>query len=84
MAYRGRRDWWLLVVLLLAWGIIGGFVGVLLQPVAPWAGKILLSLGASSFTLDLLVLTLTFGLVLKLNLGSIVGFVLAMLIYFRM
>jgi hypothetical protein len=55
----------------------------LLLPVAPWAGKNLISLGASSFTLDLYVLSLTLGAFLKLNLGSLIGMILAIVIYFR-
>lgn len=81
--YRGGRNPWLLVALMLACGIIGGFIGVLLKSVAPWAGETLLSLGASSFTLDLLVLSITLGAVLKLNFGAVIGFILAIIIFFR-
>ena len=81
--HSGGRNPWLLVTLLLACGVIGGFIGILLIPLAPWAGNTLLSLGASSFTLDLLVLSLTFGAVLKLNVGSIVGFIVAVIVFFR-
>lgn len=81
--YSSRRSPSLLVTLLLACSIIGGLVGILLLPVAPWAGKNLISLGASSFTLDLYVLSLTLGAFLKLNLGSLIGMILAIVIYFR-
>lgn len=81
--YRGGRNPWLLIALLLACGIIGGFIGVLLRPIAPWAGETLMSMGASSFTLDLLVVSITLGAVLKLNLGAVAGFVAAIIIFFR-
>jgi hypothetical protein len=81
--HSGSRNPWLLLALLLACGIIGGVIGILLRPLAPWAGNTLVSLGASSFTLDLLVLSVTLGAVLELNLGAIAGFLAAILIFFR-
>ncbi|MEL7623328.1 MAG: DUF4321 domain-containing protein [Clostridiales bacterium] len=81
--YNGSRNPWLLVALLIACGVIGGFIGILLEPVAPWAGKILISLGSSSFTLDLMVLSITLGAALHLNLCSILGFIIAIMIFFR-
>lgn len=79
---RGGRSPWLLITLLLCCGIIGGFIGILLQPVAPWAGDTLLSLGTSSFTLDLYVISVTLGAVLKLNLCTVIGFIVGIIIYF--
>lgn len=80
---RGGRNPWLLITLLLVCGIIGGFIGLLLQPVAPWAGNTLLSLGTSSFTLDLYVISVTLGAVLKLNLFTVIGFMVAIIVFFR-
>ncbi|MEA4893008.1 MAG: DUF4321 domain-containing protein [Peptococcaceae bacterium] len=79
---RGGRNPWLLITLLIVCGIIGGFIGLLLQPLAPWAGNTLLSLGTSSFTLDLYVITITLGAALHLNLFTVIGFAAAIVIFF--
>ncbi|MFZ5753961.1 MAG: DUF4321 domain-containing protein [Bacillota bacterium] len=41
-------------------------------------------MGLAPTTINLMVITITFGVVLKLNVASIVGFLVALFIYFRM
>jgi len=67
---RGGRNPWLLITLLIVCGIIGGFIGLLLQPLT------------SSFTLDLYVITITLGAALHLNLFTVIGFAAAIVIFF--
>ena len=81
--YRAARNPWLLVVLLIICGLIGSLVGTLLQVLLPILGYGFPAIGLSPITIDLLVLSITFGLVLKLNLASIIGFIVGIIIYFR-
>ncbi len=82
MAVRDK-NFWILIIFLLAGLVIGGLLGDL-------AGKVdsLWWLGygqefglKNPIELDLNVLKVTFGLLIKINIASIVGMVLAIFIY---
>ncbi|NLK01281.1 MAG: DUF4321 domain-containing protein [Clostridia bacterium] len=77
------RNIWLLIILLLAGSILGTLLGQALHGYLPLMryGQ---TIGLEPTTLDLSVLTLTFGATLKLNIASIVGFFIALFIYSRM
>ena len=81
-----RRDRLTLVILLLAGLVIGGFIG-------EWLGTnptfTFLNYGKTfgltqPMVLDLNVLQLTFGFTVKFNLASIIGIILAFIIYGRL
>ena len=81
-----RRDRLTLVILLLAGLVIGGFIG-------EWLGTnptfTFLNYGKTfgliqPMVLDLNVLQLTFGFTVKFNLASIIGIILAFIIYRRL
>lgn len=74
-----RKNNWACFLLILAGIVIGGFIGNLL-PVA-WLnyGQ---SFGlASPIVLDLGIMCITFGLSIKITVASIIGIILAVIIY---
>ncbi|NLC07537.1 MAG: DUF4321 domain-containing protein [Syntrophomonadaceae bacterium] len=77
---------WILLILLIIGGIIGSWLGVVL--VKMWPGLGLLGqtevIGLPPTTLDLQILSVTFGFALRLNLLTVLGFILAYLIYRRL
>lgn len=77
------RNPWLLFLLLAAGVVIGGVLGEIFKD----SIKILSyskSIGFQPFTLDLSVIKLTLGFVLHLNLASVIGIILAILIFSRL
>lgn len=82
MAVRDR-NFWILVLFILSGLVIGGLLGELAGKVDfLWWLSYGQSFGLSSpIVLDLNVIQLTFGLMFKLNVASIIGLVLAIFIY---
>ena len=78
-----EKNIWILIVFLLAGLVVGGLLGEIASNVgALWW----LSYGESfglvdPVTLDLSVITITFGLMFKINIASIIGMGLAIFIY---
>ncbi len=82
MATRDKNIW-ILVVFILCGIVVGGLLGELASSVdfLWWLGYGQ-SFGLSTpITLDLSVITITFGLMFKINIASIIGMVLAIFIY---
>lgn len=88
---RNKRSPWFLIIFLLFGALIGGFVGQLLSqyPYFAW-----MSLGGAngyrhlfSFSLDpafdFHVIRLGFNMVLRINVGSIIGMILGVLIFMK-
>jgi hypothetical protein len=82
MAVR-EKNFWILLVFLLSGLVVGGLLGEIAKNVdfLWW-----LSYGsefglANPVTLNLSVISLTFGLTLKINIASIVGMIIAIFIY---
>lgn len=77
------KNGWVLVVMLLSGIVLGGFIGMLAANVSglSWLGY------GQSFgletpvVLDLGLLVLTFGLTIHISIASIIGVVLAIIIY---
>ncbi|HQA49828.1 MAG TPA: DUF4321 domain-containing protein [Syntrophomonadaceae bacterium] len=86
MAGTRSPGWPVLLILLVLGGIIGGWIGQTLTNV--WPSLVILgraqSLGIPSFTLDLQVFTVSFGFMLHISAFTLIGFVLAYLVYRRM
>jgi len=83
---RAYPGWQLLVLLLVLGGIIGSYIGEALikaWPVLQMLGKVQ-SIGVPRFTIDLNVFTFTFGFMMHISFFTLLGFVLAYLIYRRM
>ena len=78
-----EKNIWVLLVFLLAGLVVGGLIGSLASEVS-WLGWLAYEqqFGLESpIILDLNVLKLTFGLMFKINIASIIGMVLAIFIY---
>ena len=79
----GNKNFWILLLLLLPGIVLGGFIGSLASPV-PFLSW--LNFGQSfglndPLGLDLGVLIITFGLSIKITLASLIGVVLALIVY---
>ena len=79
----GNTNFWILLLLLLSGIVLGGFIGSLASsvPFLSW-----LNFGQSfglndPLVLDLGVLIITFGLSIKITLASLIGVVLALIVY---
>lgn len=73
----------ILVILLVAGGIIGSWLGIMLEEFWPGLGMLGQTqvVGLPPTTLDLQVFSVTLGFLLRLNLLSIAGFLLAYWVY---
>jgi len=78
-----EKNIWILLVFLLAGLVIGGLLGKLASSVSwLWWLSYEQEFGINvPIVLDLSVLKLTFGLMFKINIASIIGMVLAIFIY---
>jgi len=74
---------WILVILLVIGGLIGSLLGQTLGQYLPLLKTSFQPIGLEPTTINLVVLTITFGLIIKINVASIIGFLLAIFIYFR-
>ena len=80
---RGAKNGWTLLLLVLAGVVLGGFIGSLAAKVS---GLSWLNYGQAfglenPLVLSLGLVVLTFGLTIKITIASIIGIVLAILIY---
>ena len=78
-----EKNIWILLVFLLAGLVVGGLLGKLASGV-PWLWWLSYEqqFGLESpIVLDLSVVTLTFGLMFKINVASIIGMILSIFIY---
>lgn len=77
------KNGWVLLIMLLSGIVLGGFIGMLAQNMGGFSW---LNYGQSfgietPIVLDLGILVLTFGLTIHISIASIIGVVLAILIY---
>lgn len=82
--YSSSRNPWLLLILLVVGGLIGSLLGTAFKDLLPILNYGFPAIGLAPTSINLLVITITFGLILKLNLASVVGFIIALFIYFRL
>lgn len=82
---------WVLLLLMLCGVVIGSFLGLLTKDISwlSWLDYgmtfgIGTNAGAGAFVLNLGVITLTFGLSIKISIASIIGVVIAFLVYRRL
>jgi len=83
MKRAGSKSPWVLLIMMLAGIVLGGFIGTLTQdmPTLSWLnyGQ---SFGLDSpIVLNLGIMIITFGLSIKITIASILGLVLAAIIY---
>ena len=82
--FQAAKSPWLLLVLLIIGGLIGSLLGTVFGNILPILNHSFQPIGLAPTTINLLVVTITFGLLLKLNVASIIGFLVALLVYFKM
>lgn len=83
MKRTGTKNAWVLIILMLAGIVLGGFIGTLTQNID---GLGWLNYGQafgldSPIELNLGILIITFGLSIKITIASIIGMILAAVIY---
>ncbi|WZL71587.1 DUF4321 domain-containing protein [Clostridiaceae bacterium 35-E11] len=78
-----NRNPWLLLLLLAVGVVIGGFLGEIFKSSIPILGYGK-TIGFQPFTLDLVILKLTLGLMINLNIASTVGIIFAIFIFRRL
>lgn len=78
-----EKNVWILILFILCGIVVGGLLGELASQVdLLWWLSYGEEFGISDpITLDLQVITITFGLMFKINISSIIGMVLAIFIY---
>lgn len=82
-----RKTPWLLLFFVIVGGLFGGLVAEILRAVAPTGPISTLFLGnlalgvTTPITVDLYLLTFTFGAALKVNLLSVIGVLMGLYIY---
>ncbi len=79
----GRKNFWILLIMLLAGIVLGGFIGQLADGISwlKWMnyGQ---SFGLDTpLVIDFGLLVITFGLTIKITMASIIGVAVALLIY---
>ena len=67
-----NKNFWILLLLLLAGIVLGGFLGEATKSISLLSWLMLLNLG---------VLVITFGLTIRITMASIIGVAIALLIY---
>ncbi|HBM79457.1 MAG: DUF4321 domain-containing protein [Clostridiales bacterium] len=84
MVGKGYKSISNLIILLIICGIIGSFAGDLLKPYIPGLLSKNFNIGFGPLPINLKILSLTLGFSLNLNLFSMIGLVIALIIYFRL
>ncbi|MCB7319062.1 DUF4321 domain-containing protein [Lacrimispora sp. 210928-DFI.3.58] len=77
------KNFWILLIMLLAGIVLGGFMGQLAEGIS-WLGWLNFgqSFGLNSpLVIDFGILVITFGLTIKITMASIIGIAVALIIY---
>lgn len=83
MVGKAHKSLGFLILLILVCCLIGSFLGDLMKPIVPAGLSQTFKIALGPFPLDLKFLYLTFGISLNMNLMSIVGLIIAVIIYMR-
>ena len=78
-----EKNFWILLVFLLSGLVVGGLLGILAEGIN-WLWWLTYGQGfgiTSPVTLDLSVLKITFSFMIKINIASILGMAISILIY---
>ena len=79
----GRKNFWILLIMLLAGIVLGGFMGQLANGIS-WLSWLNFgqSFGLSDpLVLNMGILVITFGLSIRITMASIIGIAIAIIIY---
>lgn len=83
---RARTEPWMLFLMILVGAVIGSLLWSLVTPYLPavFAKSLTVGTTGSPLNVDLGVLTLTLGMTLHVNIGSMLGMIAAFIIYRKM
>ena len=83
---RAKTEPWMLVLMILVGAVIGSLLWSLVTPYLPevFAKSIAVGTTGAPLSVDLGVLSLTLGLTLHVNIGSMLGMIAAFIIYRKM
>ncbi len=83
---KGKRSPAVLVLLLIAGAVIGSALWSMLAPILPEALAKNFSIGSTSgpWSVDLVFISLTLGIVLSLNIGSLIGIIVAIVVFYSL
>lgn len=83
---KARTEPWMLVLMILVGAVIGSLLWSLVTPYLPdvFAKSITVGTTGAPLSVDLGVLSLSLGLVLQVNIGSMLGMICAFIIYRKM
>lgn len=83
MAGKDAKNNWTLLIILLCGIVLGGFIGTLASKVSflSWLGYGSTFGLTSPIVLDLGILVLTFGLTITINIASIIGLIIGIVVY---
>ena len=79
----GRKNFWILLIMLLAGNVLGGFMGQLANGIS-WLSWLNFgqSFGLDSpLVINFGILVITLGLTIKITMASIIGIAIALIIY---
>lgn len=79
----GRKNFWILLIMLLAGIVLGGFMGQLANGIS-WLSWLNFgqSFGLDSpLVINFVILVITLGLTIKITMASIIGIAIALIIY---
>ena len=82
---KAKRSPLMLLLLLLAGMVLGSALWAMLTPILPAALTQSFTIGstAAPWRFDLIFIVLSFGVVLSVNLGSLIGVILAVLVFYK-
>jgi len=73
----------ILIVLLIVGSLLGSLLGILVKDIFPFLYSSQ-TIGFSPTTIDLAAITVTLGLIIKINIATVIGFFIALFIYTRL
>lgn len=71
------------MILLIIGGLVGSLLGEAFGTMLPILKQGFQPIGMTPVTINLVVITITFGIMIKLNVASIIGFLIALMVFFR-
>lgn len=83
---KGKRSPAVLVLLVIAGAVIGSALWSMLAPILPETLAKNFSIGSTSgpWSVDLVFISLTLGIVLSLNIGSLIGVIVAIVVFYSL
>ena len=83
---KAKNSPWLMIIFLLAGCMIGSALWSIVTPILPSVLGNSFTIGSTGapWTLNLAFITLTFGIVLSVNIGSVLGMIIALILFYKL